>query len=98
MLGGLGSYFAQSTPIGNASNRLLGDTSENPHYTDLLAIWDAFNGTAQNHNANGTPQGWDSSTAHWSATPSGSGRAIVLLTVGLAANDGGNTNRHTGVA
>ena len=45
---------------------------------DLLAIWDAYNGTG----GNGQPPNWES--RYWSATPSASGHAIVNMGYGHA--------------
>ncbi|OHC66263.1 MAG: hypothetical protein A2040_09215 [Rhodocyclales bacterium GWA2_65_19] len=53
----------------------LGET--NPTYDDLLAIWDAHNGTG----TTGLPSGWQHEY-YWSATPSASGHASVHLYLG----------------
>lgn len=81
------------TAIGNANNRLLGDTTENPTYNDLLAIWDAFNGTGTGTDFQGWPSGWAGGARYWSATPSGSGHAWVHLFWGNVGDlDGDNGN------
>jgi hypothetical protein len=65
------------TAVGSA-NRDEGDNSDNPAYDGLLAIWDAYNGTAVTELApmdwntapNGRPSGWGSPWAEYaSATP-----------------------------
>jgi hypothetical protein len=57
----------------------------NPTYDDLLAIWDAHNGSSTNSGNSGTPAGWETGSAlpwapigYWSATPATSGHAIVV--------------------
>jgi hypothetical protein len=47
-------------------------------FNELLAIWDAYNGTGTGTNINGTPSGWLASE-YWSATPSASGHAFFGL-------------------
>ena len=47
-------------------------------FNDLLAIWDAYNGTGTGIVSNGTPSGWQADY-YWSATPSASGHAGVGL-------------------
>jgi len=73
--GGVGiSLFQPSTAIsGSAANAA---------YNDLLAVWDANNGTGAGDNGvDGTPSGWQA-TSFWSATPSASGHAGVLMNCG----------------
>lgn len=53
----------------------------NPSYDDLLAIWDAHNGTENNTGQNGTPDGWQSAF-YWTATPAGTSHALVDLSRG----------------
>jgi hypothetical protein len=48
---------------GSESNGSLNST-----YDDLLAVWDAYNGTSLNSNINGIPPGYQETT-YWSATP-----------------------------
>ena len=57
---------------------------ENSTYDDLLAIWDAYNGTGTGTGTDGTPSGWQSDDGFWSATPSVSG---VPLSSGHAVVD-----------
>jgi len=47
-------------------------------FNELLAIWDAYNGTGTGTFISGTPTGWQVD-GYWSATPSASGHAIVDL-------------------
>ncbi|TAN50154.1 MAG: cadherin repeat domain-containing protein [Methylococcaceae bacterium] len=70
--------FQPGTPVGNGATPSNGSTATNSTYDDLLAIWDAYNGTMGGTNSNGTPSGW-SLTNYWSATPSASGHANVFL-------------------
>ena len=44
-------------------------------------MWDAYNGTGTGTIANGTPSGWQAND-YWSATPSASGHAFVVLSLG----------------
>jgi hypothetical protein len=48
----------------------------NVTYDDLLAIWDAYNGSGTGTSTNGTPPGWQASW-YWSATPASYGHANV---------------------
>jgi hypothetical protein len=66
--------------------------NSNTTYDDLLAIWDAKNGTGTGTGAFGVPAGWGD-FYYWSATPSASGHASVGLgngyvRDGTALNDG----------
>ncbi|MBY4677651.1 DUF4214 domain-containing protein [Marinobacterium arenosum] len=69
------------TAVNNTPNGETNDT-----YDDLLAIWDAHNGTETNTIINGAPSDWKSSN-YWSATPSGSGHAFINLNVGTVHDD-----------
>ena len=61
------------TEVGSASpNQYLGSNALNTSYNDLLAIWDAYNGTGTEGNVDGTPPGWGEGY-YWSATLSGGG-------------------------
>jgi hypothetical protein len=57
------------TSVGNGSD------DANSTFNDLLAIWDAYNGTATD-SASGTPPGW-MPNAYWSATESDGGHVRV---------------------
>ena len=74
------SNFQPGTTVGS-SPATTGSNAVNATYNDLLAVWDAYNGTGTGVIANGTPSGWQAS-AYWSATPSASGHAIVNLNLG----------------
>ncbi len=54
-------------------------------FNELLAIWDAYNGTGTSGGVSGTPSGWQAG-AYWSATPSASGHADVYLFLGLVTD------------
>ena len=71
-------------------------------FNELLAIWDAYNGTGTGRNISndqqngvpsgvpsGTPTGWEPA-GYWSATPSASGHANVNLVYGIV-NDGNDS-------
>lgn len=58
----------------------------NYEYDDLLAIWDAFNGSASATGINGTPPGWPASN-YLSSTPSDSGHASVHFNMGGVYDD-----------
>jgi hypothetical protein len=79
---GIGAY-QDGTTVGNATAS-NGSNAANATYSDLLAIWDAYNGTSTATNTAGVagmPPGWRSNT-YWSATPSASGHAGVFLNDG----------------
>ena len=63
----------------------LNTTTNNPTFNDLLAVWDAYNGSGTGSVSNGTPGGWKVE-GYWSATPSTSGHASVMLGTGYIYN------------
>jgi hypothetical protein len=67
-LGGNENY-PPGTAVGSAT-AANGSNAENSLYDDLLAIWDAYNGTGTDTNIKGTPSGWQASY-YWSATSEG---------------------------
>ena len=69
--GGINSYQPGTTVS-------LNETTNNDTYNDLLAVWDAYNGSGTGTNIYGTPAGWQAAR-YWSATPSASGHADVHL-------------------
>ena len=71
---GEGAY-QNGTAIGNATAS-NGSNEANATYSDLLAVWDAYNGVSTSTNVAGVPPGW-SPYSYWSATPSASGHAFV---------------------
>jgi hypothetical protein len=75
-LGGINNY-QPGTAVGSATAD-NGSNAENATYNDLLAVLDAYNGTAAGVYNNGTPSGWQASS-YWSATSSASGHAVVAL-------------------
>ena len=82
--------FEPGTAVGS-SPASTGSNAVNATYNDLLAVWDAYNGTGVGSTAiDGTPSGWQAHS-YWSATPSASGHADVLLlgghVVGGTADD-----------
>jgi hypothetical protein len=91
-----GWYVPQGTSVSG--------TGVNASYDDVLAIWDAFNGTGQNNSVwsgtawvsqvNGTPTGW-AQNSYWSATPAGgSGHVRITLTHGNFHDDTDGTSRY----
>jgi hypothetical protein len=58
----------------------------NPTYDDLLAIWDAHNGTSTNSSSSGIPSGWAGTVRYWSATPSTNGNAGLFFLNGSISN------------
>ncbi|MGI9213571.1 MAG: Calx-beta domain-containing protein [Methylococcaceae bacterium] len=80
-------YYANGTAVGG-SPASVGSTAINPTYDDLLAIWDAYNGTGSGRSNYGTPPGWDDYRDYWSATPSASGHAGVNLVYGYVDDYG----------
>ena len=67
--------------------------SINAAYNDLLAIWDAYNGSGTETGVNGTPAGWQVNS-YLSATPSDSGHAFFNPTAGQAVNYGGHSDTY----
>lgn len=80
-------------PGTSISNNTIAD---NPTYNDLLAIWDAYNGTSTNTYIKGIPSGWDDGSSFgifWSATVGYlSPHVIVDLLSGGVRDWGGETN------
>jgi len=68
-----------------------GSAAFNGSYDDLLAIWDAFNGTSTVNYIQGVPPGWKASS-YWSALPSGTGHAFVMLDNGFVLGDANSRN------
>ncbi len=77
--------FQNGTSYTDAGASTNGTTSS---FNELLAIWDAYNGTGTERFANGTPTGWRAA-GYWSATPSASGHGVVNLNNGyvVASSD-----------
>jgi hypothetical protein len=64
------------------------DPNSNPAYDDLLAIWDAFNGTTQATGTVGVPNNWH--LDYWiSATPDSSflGNYFIMSNTGIQGSD-----------
>jgi hypothetical protein len=80
------------TSIGSttASN---GSNVNNPTYNDLLAVWDAYNGTSISTNSAGTPPNWFASD-YWTATPSTIGHATLSINSGFVGNMADTGNRY----
>ena len=68
-----------------------GSPAFNASYDDLLAIWDAYNGKATVNYIQGVPPGWQASS-YWSALPSGTGHAFVMLDNGFVLGDANTRN------
>jgi hypothetical protein len=66
-------------------------TATNATYNDLLAVWDALNGTGTGSNIAGTPTGWQASS-YLTSTPSGTGHVYISTLNGLVnvSLDNGN--------
>jgi Ca2+-binding RTX toxin-like protein/methionine-rich copper-binding protein CopC len=77
--------YRPGTAVGG-SPAASGSTAINPTYDDLLAIWDAYNGTGTGLYDDGTPPGWLDDNHYWSATPSASGHAYVNLDYGYVVD------------
>jgi hypothetical protein len=77
-----GSGKATPTGVNKAGTAVFNTTTDNPTYNDLLAIWDAHNGSGTSTGVPGAPAGWQANY-YWSATPSASGHASVDLNIGL---------------
>ena len=61
-------YSASLTAVGDATTPRNGSNAPNSTYNDLLAIWDAYNGTGTGTNSgvSGQPSGWGN--AYWTAS------------------------------
>jgi hypothetical protein len=62
-------------------------------FNELLAIWDAYNGTGTGTNIDGRPTGWENN-AYWSATPSAYGNASVDLGSGIVFDESDSSHRY----
>jgi hypothetical protein len=69
-------------------------TTNNPTYNDLLAVWDALNGTGTGTQTAGTPTGWQASS-YLTSTPSGAGHVYFAFSNGLVnvSLDNGNNGQ-----
>jgi hypothetical protein len=76
--------FQSGTSYSDAGASTNGTTGT---FNELLAIWDAYNGTGTWLNDDGTPSGWQADD-YWSATPSASGHAYVTLFGGAVGDSG----------
>jgi methionine-rich copper-binding protein CopC len=80
-LGGNGiNLFQPGTTVGSATPA-VGSNAVNATYNDLLAVWDAYNGTGTNTLSDGTPPGWQAGT-YWSATALASGHVYFDINNG----------------
>ena len=77
------------TAVGSSPSS-TGSNEENATYNDYLAVWDAYNGTEETVFLGGTPAGWGIGVDFWSATPSASGHAYVVLSFGGVADNTDN--------
>jgi hypothetical protein len=69
------------TTVGDATPA-NGSNATNAKYNDLLAVWDAYNGTTTGTNLSGTPANWQANN-YWTATDvAGLGHATVNLSSG----------------
>ncbi|NDD13910.1 MAG: hypothetical protein EB072_14990, partial [Betaproteobacteria bacterium] len=80
------------TRIGS-STASTGSFEPNPLYDDMLAIWDAYNGTGTSTGGKGVPPGWYEGS-YWSATPSTNGHAAGFLFDGLVDDDRDSRPNH----
>jgi hypothetical protein len=83
---GLNSY-QRATAVGSSPTTSAGSNAVNSTYNDLLAVWDAYNGTGTGYAEDGAPPGWELANTYWSATPSASGYAYVHLGVGVVVDN-----------
>ena len=75
---GLAGNSSGAIPVGTAVDN---GAQTNTRYDDLLAVWDANNGSGTGTNLNGTPVGWQEST-YWSASLGTLGHTFVDITIG----------------
>jgi hypothetical protein len=76
---------------GYQSGTAVSGPGVNDTYDDLLAIWDAYNGSGTGTGGSGVPADW-AGNGYWSATPDGSGHASLIL----GNSDVGSNNIGTG--
>jgi VCBS repeat-containing protein len=82
IIGATGQQLGTTVGDATAAN---GSNATNAKYNDLLAVWDAYNGTTTGTNLSGTPLNWQANN-YWAATDvAGVGHATVKL-------DSGNLN------
>ncbi|MDH4478602.1 MAG: DUF4347 domain-containing protein [Rhodoferax sp.] len=85
-IGVTGATGAQAGTAVGAATAANGSNANNTKYNDLLAVWDAYNGTTTGSNLSGTPASWQANS-YWSATDVSSvGHATVNLSSGTLAN------------
>jgi len=89
-----GSTFNSGTAVGAASpDQWQGSNAANATYNDLLAVWDAHNGTGTGTSINGIPSAW-ASGQYWSASSSFAGSHYDLyLNGGGSIGDPDNVTR-----
>ena len=68
-------HYQPGTAVGSVDGR----NAVNATYDDLLAVWDAYNGTATTRFLGGLPQGWKVYAGYWSATPGDSVSTSISL-------------------
>lgn len=71
---------------GHQPGTAVSGTADNPTYNDLLAIWDAYNGTGTDMKMGGAPPGWRN-FIYWSATPSFTEHASVSFIDGFVFHE-----------
>jgi len=89
-MGGTGTTGQQpGTAVGDAT-AANGSNAVNAKYNDLLAVWDAYNGTTTGSKLSGTPANWQADN-YWSATDAtGVGHGTVNLSSGNLTSAGDN--------
>jgi hypothetical protein len=81
--GGALTGFNASTVGYRPGTAVNSGAGNNPTYDDILAIWDAHNGSGTGTGGIGAPTGWDVLYGYWSATPSPSqNRTFINLLSG----------------
>ena len=81
-------FYQPGTAIGSATAS-NGSNAINSTYNDLLAVWDAYNGTSTNTPTSsswidGTPSNWKAEGYYyWSATPTTAGHAAFVTSSGF---------------
>ena len=86
--------FQPGTQVGSATP-VDGSNAVNATYNDLLAVWDAYNGTGTETGllSSLSPLGWREDN-YWSATASDSGHAFVNLRFGYVLNINDNSSTY----
>ena len=95
-LGSMSAGFQSGTIVGSDSPG-QGSNAVNASYNDLLAVWDAFNGTGTGTQTDGNPPGWANNYLYLAATPSAEGHSYLGFTAGATGTGNDQNNMLVGL-